>query len=190
MKDNKIVLLVSGKRKCGKDYICEKLKLLIGAEKSCVIRISGPLKALYAENHGLDLKELMSDGPYKEIYRQDMITWSDKIRSENPAYFCKAACDNGTAPKKLVWIVSDIRRKSDIKWFKETYGDLVKTVRILATDDVRMQRGWVFKQGIDDIESECGLDDYTEWDYQVSNNSEEDSKIAVDIIMSVIKELI
>lgn len=64
-------------------------------EKCTIIRISAPLKSSYAETHNLDIKELMSDGPYKEKYRLDMIKWSDKIREEDPGYFCKKACDHG-----------------------------------------------------------------------------------------------
>jgi len=51
------------------------------------------------------------------------------------------------AHKKPVWIVSDTRRQTDLKWFKENYGTAVKTVRVLADDDVRRQRGWVFTPG-------------------------------------------
>lgn len=43
--------------------------------------------------------------------------------------------------------MSDTRRRSDLKWFKENYGNAVKTVRVLADDDVRTQRGWVFTTG-------------------------------------------
>jgi hypothetical protein len=52
-----------------------------------------------------------------------------------------------TAHEKPIWIVSDTRRRSDMKWFKENYGTAVKTVRVLADDDVRRQRGWVFTAG-------------------------------------------
>jgi hypothetical protein len=52
-----------------------------------------------------------------------------------------------TAHEKPIWIVSDTRRRSDLKWFKENYGTAVKTVRVLADDDVRRQRGWVFTTG-------------------------------------------
>lgn len=51
------------------------------------------------------------------------------------------------ALQKQIWLVSDIRRKTDIKWFKDTYGDKVKTVRISANDNVRQQRGWMYTKG-------------------------------------------
>lgn len=45
-----------------------------------------------------------------------------------------------------MWIVSDIRRKTDIQWFKENYTNL-KNIRILADLEVRKKRGWVFTPG-------------------------------------------
>ncbi|KAJ4445559.1 hypothetical protein ANN_12239 [Periplaneta americana] len=77
------------------------------------------------------------------------------------------------AHEKPIWIVSDIRRKTDLKWFRENYGSAVKTVRVVADDDVRRQRGWVFTTGIDDAETECNLDDETEWDWKIVNNDNE-----------------
>jgi phosphomevalonate kinase len=161
MSDPRIILLFSGKRKSGKDHICDKIKALLGGERCTIVRISGPLKRLYAQNHKLDFQELLSDGPYKEIYRVDMINWSDKIREKDPGYFCKAASEMGrwvgdwryvllsavAAEKKSVWIVSDVRRKTDIQWFKETYQDKIKTVRIRADTNVRESRGFVFTKG-------------------------------------------
>lgn len=43
----------------------------------------------------LNLKELLSDGPYKEKYRKDMITWSDEVRKQDYGYFCKVAMEKG-----------------------------------------------------------------------------------------------
>lgn len=43
----------------------------------------------------LDLKELLSDGPYKEKYRKDMIVWSDEVRQKEYGYFCRVAMENG-----------------------------------------------------------------------------------------------
>lgn len=40
---------------------------------------------------GLDLNKLLSDGPYKEQYRKEMIEWSDSVRRDTPAFFCKEA---------------------------------------------------------------------------------------------------
>ncbi|XP_063930717.1 phosphomevalonate kinase-like isoform X2 [Zophobas morio] len=167
-----IILLFSGKRKSGKDYICEKIKSHFGVEKCTVVRISGPLKGLYAKNHNLDFQELLSDGPYKENYRADMIRWSDKIREKEPGYFCKAACDE--ADLAPVWIVSDIRRKTDVQWFKNT----------------RKNRGWIFTEGVDDVDSECNLDDFSDWDLQIKNSNETELQSGLHKITTLVNSVL
>lgn len=125
MSKPEIVLLISGKRKCGKDfmssqlisryvniccaYICYPYKnwpkhlseqkiqnsqiftSSIGNDRSEIIRISAPIKSHWAHKKGLNLEELLSDGPYKEQYRKEMIVWSDSVRAKEPGYFCAAS---------------------------------------------------------------------------------------------------
>lgn len=43
--------------------------------------------------------------------------------------------------------MSDTRRVSDIQWFQEAYGAVTQTVRVVATEESRQQRGWVFTPG-------------------------------------------
>ncbi|KAG7173852.1 phosphomevalonate kinase-like [Homarus americanus] len=65
-----------------------------------------------------------------------------------------------------------MRRQSDLSWFKQHYGECLYTVRITASEEVRKQRGWVFTPGIDDAESECDLDNMTDWDQEVDNSND------------------
>ena len=44
------------------------------------------------------------------------------------------------ADKFPVWIVSDCRRETDLRYFSEQFGDRVKRVRIVADDKVRAER--------------------------------------------------
>lgn len=74
-----------------------------------------------------------------------------------------------------MWIVSDIRRKTDVQWFKENYGSLVKTIRLVADEETRIERGFQFKNGVDDAISECGLDDFNEWDVIIDNGKDRKS---------------
>lgn len=93
-----------------------------------------------------------------------MIIWSDTVRKSEPGYFCQITCAKGNifctysskaikmvflliAIYKDVWIVSDIRRKTDIEWFWIKYGNKIKTVRIISNDDIRAERGWVYTNG-------------------------------------------
>lgn len=145
-----------------------------------IIRISEPIKSTWAKEKNLNLAELLSDGPYKEIYRKQMIVWSDEKRASDFGIFCREASQNISKPTV---IVSDIRRKTDIKWFREMFGDKIKLIRIECGDDVRMDRGWKFEAGVDDIQSECDLDDWMEWDLRIENDGRRESE---DILRQIV----
>ncbi|KAL7029388.1 hypothetical protein ACKWTF_006221 [Chironomus riparius] len=177
----KRILLFSGKRKSGKDYITDKLLIKLGIENAEIIRISEPIKSFWAKEKSLDLKQLLSDGAYKEKYRKEMIIWSDEMRAKDYGVFCREA--SKSVSKETV-IVSDIRRKTDIKWFCETFGTKVKLIRIKCQDCVRENRGWKFESGVDDIQSECDLDDWNEWDLLIENDGLRDIESILDEICS------
>ncbi|KAM3965608.1 LOW QUALITY PROTEIN: phosphomevalonate kinase [Aphomia sociella] len=161
----RIILLFSGKRKSGKDFLTDNLQNLL-KDRCEIIKISKPIKIHWAREK-MDLNELLSDNEYKEQHRLDMIKWSEQMRDKDYGCFCKQACSN--AQDRPVWIVSDIRRKTDIRWFKENYANLIKTIRIYADEETRKVRGFLFQSGVDDMASECDLDDYTKWDLEINN---------------------
>ena len=173
----KVVFILSGKRKSGKDFVANKLKAIFGHDCCEIIRLSGPLKHEYARQNGLDFDRLLDSTSYKEFYRQDMIRWGEEKRNADPSHFCRLAVKmmlSGISKEndlslKPVWIVSDARRKSDVRYFKENY-DKVVHVRINACEEIRKSRGWIFTPSVDDAESECGLDD-EEFDFVIQNDS-------------------
>lgn len=71
------------------DFFCRFL------DKCTLVRISEPIKKHYSEKCNIDLAELLGDGPLKEKFRKEMIVWSDEMRSSDPGYFCRSACENG-----------------------------------------------------------------------------------------------
>jgi phosphomevalonate kinase len=99
-----------------------------------------------------------------------MIFWSDEMRQKDGGIFCREAFARSSKP---IVIVSDVRRKTDIQWFRQTCGDKIRTIRISASDGVRMRRGWQFQVGVDDIQSECDLDDFVDWDFRITNEEED-----------------
>jgi len=179
----KTILLFSGKRKSGKDFITEKLLTKLGGDEAEIIRISEPIKSTWAKEKNLNLTELLSDGPYKEKYRKQMIEWSDEKRAEDYGIFCREASRNIS---KSTVIVSDIRRKTDVRWFRETFGDKIKLIRIKCDDKIRISRGWKFQEGVDDIQSECDLDDWTEWDLSVDNDGHKETEEILEEIMKLL----
>ncbi|XP_030320958.1 phosphomevalonate kinase [Calypte anna] len=166
----RVVLVLSGKRKCGKDFVAEELRGRLGPDVCTVLRLSGPLKEQYAKEHSLDFQRLLDASAYKEKFRQDMIRWGEEKRRADPGFFCRAAVEGATQP---VWVVSDARRLSDVEWFRDVYGDAVQTVRVVASEETRKRRDWVFVPGVDDAESECGLDQGVAFDWVITNDGDE-----------------
>ncbi|XP_003391475.1 PREDICTED: phosphomevalonate kinase-like [Amphimedon queenslandica] len=167
----KVVLLFTGKRKSGKDYVVSKLKEMLKPEDCSIIRLSAPLKKQYSIEHNLDYDRLLDSSPYKEAHRLQMIQWGERKRESDPGYFCRLATEEEDKP---VWLVSDCRRLSDVEYFKShcSTGPAHPScvlVRVSASDEVRRSRGWGWVGGVDDGPSECALDEVS-CDYHVINN--------------------
>ncbi|XP_067878756.1 phosphomevalonate kinase [Heterodontus francisci] len=161
-----LLLLFSGKRKSGKDFITDSIQSRLGVENCAILRLSAPIKEQYAKEHGLKLEQLMGASEYKEQYRGEMIRWGEEQRARDPGCFCRLIIKDVTQP---VWLVSDARRKSDVEWFRTHFGQAVQTVRVFASEESRRKRGWAFTPGVDDTESECGLDEGVCWDWTLAN---------------------
>jgi len=187
----RLVLLFCGKRKSGKDFLTDYLLSAVnsdGNNSAVILRLSGPLKQCYAENHQLDYSRLLDASDYKEKHRKDMITWSEKIRNDDPSYFCNKSIEMFEAEKFPVWIVSDCRRKSDFEFFDSNYAGRVKKIRVKASEETRHKRGFAFQAGVDDAESECGLDD-AEVEYDVENNGDCPPEQLLRALLQSINEL-
>ncbi|KAM7382791.1 hypothetical protein PAMP_002501 [Pampus punctatissimus] len=141
VSEPRLVLVFSGKRKSGKDYVTDLILNRLGADICCILRLSGPLKQQYAQEHGLDLDQLLGPGLYKEQYRADMIRWGEARRSQDPGFFCRLATRGAQQP---VWVVSDARRLSDLQWFWTEFPQQTRCVRVQSSENTRKQRGWSF----------------------------------------------
>mmetsp|Transcript_22832 Transcript_22832/g.90526 ORF Transcript_22832/g.90526 Transcript_22832/m.90526 type:complete len:229 (+) Transcript_22832:60-746(+) len=174
-----VVIVFSGKRKSGKDYCADALLAAFPPTTAEIGRLSGPLKRAYARERGLDYDALLGATAYKERYRADMIAWGEARRAADPGYFARLVLAEATAP---VLIVSDARRRTDLDYFFDVASATrVLTVRVEAADGTRAARGWVFAVGVDDAESECGLDDYAAWDVVIANEPERAADTAARI---------
>ncbi|XP_046677848.1 phosphomevalonate kinase [Homalodisca vitripennis] len=163
-----LILLFSGKRKSGKDTVTDLLFDSV-KEEAVLIKVSAPIKSYFSKVKGLDYDQLMGTSSYKEQYRLEMIKWSEQVRKSDYGYFCRAAIEMTCAEKKPVWIVSDMRRRTDLQWFRDNYKHII-TVRVCSSEGQRIKRGWVFTPGIDDQETECNLDSVQDWDIIIENN--------------------
>ncbi|KAK2909590.1 hypothetical protein Q8A73_007305 [Channa argus] len=191
VSEPELILVFSGKRKSGKDYVTNLIQERLGPDVCCILRLSGPLKQKYAQEHGLDLDQLLGPGPYKEQYRANMIYWGETKRCQDPGFFCHLATKGARQP---VWVVSDARRLSDLQWFWSKFPRQTRSVRIQSSEKTRQQRGWIFTSGkiypficyfnswcvftrfcppgVDDTESECGLDSGVDFDWIITNEAD------------------
>uniref|UniRef100_A0A915KB22 Phosphomevalonate kinase n=1 Tax=Romanomermis culicivorax TaxID=13658 RepID=A0A915KB22_ROMCU len=172
-----VIILMSGKRKSGKDFVAEKLcRELSGRNiKVSKIHLSEPLKRQYAALHNLDAENLLTSGEYKENYRREMVIWGENIRRRDPSYFCRAAVD-----QCCDWVISDVkivcdcRRPSDIAYFESNFSSKnhrVLKLRIESDKKTRTSRGWTFTPEIDDSATEISLDNGVSWDFILNNNN-------------------
>ena len=114
-----------------------------------------------------------------------MIRWGEDQRKENPGCFCESIVEIGMKSEKPLWLIPDARRLTDICFFQNTFP--VLAVRVIAKEETRKERGWKFVDGIDNAESECGLDSFDRWDYLLHNNGSITSlKTQLDDLCSLI----
>ena len=113
------------------------------------------------EPNGITYEEIEAN---KAEYRAGLIELGNWGRSQSPNYWLeKIISQEG----KL--IVTDVRVPHEYEVFKSA-GAI--SIRIESTREVRASRGTLV--GEDDI-TEVGLDNITDWDYVIENNSDYDS---------------
>lgn len=161
-----VIIILSGKRKSGKDHFAKILSGRLGCDICDFVRLSAPLKRKYAEIYELNFERLLDSTSYKEFYRDDMIRWGESQRQNNPYVFCCRASESCTRP---IWIVTDARRPTDIEYFQTHFPGKSILIRIYSSDKARHDRGWNFKEGVDDAPSECALDVGILWDFKIDN---------------------
>ena len=175
----KLIIGFSGKRKSGKDYITSKLVETLG-ERCTVITLSKPIKSHFAALYSMNLTEMMSSSAYKEQRRQEMVKWGEDQRAQNPFVFCESIAKEAEGSGKEIWIVSDLRRRTDVKYFEkycQDNGIQLKLIRVNCDEETRGERGWVFTEGIDDAETECDLDPFNSWDVVVDNSKNDNLEL-------------
>ncbi|XP_022664813.1 phosphomevalonate kinase-like [Varroa jacobsoni] len=170
LSNPKLVFVFSGKRKSGKDFLTNELIKMLPENSTVILRLSGPLKKEYADENKLDFSRLLDASEYKENFRAAMVRWGEQKRNEDPGFFCRLAINEYKGEKHPIWIVSDARRTTDLDFFQRAFPKATKLCRVTATDEVREKRGWKFVEGIDDEETECGLDHFKGWDFEMDNS--------------------
>ena len=155
---NKIIIF-SGKQYAGKDTAAKIMLEKLPSFKRCAM--GDIIKFTYGKEKNLTFEEIEKN---KSIYRADLIKLGNWGREQDPDYWLKKIIEqDGNI------IVTDVRVPHEYEVFKNA-GAI--TIRVEASRQTRMTRGNIV--GEDDI-TETGLDNITDWDYIIDNNSDYNS---------------
>lgn len=166
------IIIFSGKQYSGKDTAGKILLDTLPDYKRCAM--GDIIKYEYGRQHNLTYEEIEAN---KSKYRTGLIELGNWGRSQSPDYWLdKIINTDGNI------IVTDVRVPHEYEKFKSA-GAI--SIRIEATREVRAQRGELI--GENDI-TEVGLDNVTDWDYVITNNSDYNS--FKNSVLQVIKNLI
>ena len=149
------IIIFSGKQYAGKDTAAKILLDSMPEFRRCAM--GDIIKLTYGKEKGLSYDEIERN---KAKYRADLITLGNWGRSQSPDYWLQKIVEqDGNI------VVTDVRIPHEYDVFKKA--DAI-SIRIEATRDVRASRGQLI--GEDDI-TEVGLDNITDWDYVIENNT-------------------
>lgn len=156
------IIILSGKQFSGKDTVA---RILLGALPSFKrIGLADSIKLKYGNENGLTIEEIEKN---KHLYRSDLIALGDKGRAIDPDYWLKTVIS-----QEGDIIVPDVRVKRELELFKEHNAF---AVRVEASKDARAKRGHLVKEN--DM-TETALDDVTDWDYVIHNDSDYNTLLA------------
>lgn len=171
-------VLISGKRRCGKDTVGLLLKQRVRellAEKHAdmdvvTASLADHVKRQYAVEQAIDLQRLYSDNDFKELHRPGIIALAMRERERDPAVWCKALqqeCTGSSSTKDCIVLVCDHRFVAERTHFAK-----VLRIRVCATDVTRKTRGFVYAPDVDEHASEIELDSDTGWFARVQNDGD------------------
>ena len=153
------IIIFSGKQYSGKDTAGKIFLEELEGFKRCAM--GDIIKLEYGRLNGITYEEIEAN---KAEYRAGLIELGNWGRSQSPNYWLeKIISQEGKI------IVTDVRVPHEYEVFKSA-GAI--SIRIESTREVRASRGTLV--GEDDI-TEVGLDNITDWDYVIENNSDYDS---------------
>eukprot|EP01084_Bolivina_argentea_P109357 195473_1 len=197
---NEIVLLLSGKRYSGKDYICDRIQRKLNDYSISYKRFNhgDQMKRIYCESSGANLNLMLTNRIYKEKHRNAMTKLYQQISSNdnNKFIFCQSIYNqiiNKCHKKECqVIIIGDFRRIHEEQFYLKHFdSNKVLTIRINALDQTRMNRGWIFNEKKDLNITECELDNKSDWNFVFENDGNEMDVMQWidDLLMPVINNL-
>ena len=165
------IIIFSGKQYSGKDTVAKIMLAEMPDYHRCAM--GDIIKLTYGAQKGLSYDEIEKDKP---LYRQDLIDLGNWGRAQDADYWLKKIIEqNGNI------MVTDVRVPHEYEVFKSAGA---VSIRVEAKRDIRASRGQLI--GETDI-TETGLDNITDWDYVIENNSDYDTLKTK--VLAIVKEL-
>lgn len=153
------IIIFSGKQYSGKDTAAKIMLDKLPNYRRCAM--GDIIKLTYGKQKGLTYEEIEQN---KAQYRQDLINLGNWGRDQHPDYWL-----NKIIEQEGNIIVTDVRVPHEYEVFKKA-GAIA--IRIETSRETRQSRGTLI--GENDI-TEVGLDNISNWDYIVDNNSDYDN---------------
>lgn len=165
---NKIIV-ISGKQYSGKDTLAKILLEKMPQYKR--IGIGDSIKLRFGAQNNLTFEQIEKD---KHLYREKLIELGNWGRAQDKHYWLKALSDMDKI------IVPDVRMVDEINFFNNKNAFLV---RVNSSLENRSKRGTVIKA---DDDTETALDNYSDWNIVVDNNSTyKELKKQADIVIDL-----
>jgi phosphomevalonate kinase len=165
------IIIFSGKQYSGKDTAAKIMLEKLTDYRRCAM--GDIIKLTYGKERDLTYEEIETN---KAQYRADLIALGNWGRAQDPDYWLKKILEqDGNI------IVTDVRVPHEYKIFKDA-GAIA--IRVEASRETRLSRGELI--GEDDI-TEVGLDNITDWDYVIDNNSTYEN--LVEQTLEIIKKI-
>lgn len=166
------IIIFSGKQYAGKDTAAKIMLELMPEYHRCAM--GDIIKLTFGAQNGLTYEEIENN---KAKYRAGLIELGNWGRDQNPDYWLhKILEQEGNI------IVTDVRIPHEYEVFKSA---AAISIRIEADRELRQARGGKLV-GEDDI-TEVGLDNISDWDYIIDNNS--DYETLENNIANIVREI-
>ncbi len=162
------IIIFSGKQYSGKDTLAKILLEHMPEYRRCAM--GDIIKLEYGRMHNLSYDEIENN---KHLYRQGLINLGNWGRSKSDDFWIKKIIsEQGNI------MVTDVRVPFEYNTFKNA-GAIA--IRVECPREIRAQRGTLI--GEDDI-TETGLDNITDWNYIIHNDSDYDTlkQKALDLV--------
>jgi len=142
-----VLLLVSGKRCCGKDTFADFFQDYCKKKDITCMRfaLAEECKALYAKENNISFEKLVRDRGFKELHRTAMTQY---FWEKGVSFFEDKTLEKICNTVSQVFIITDFRLKSLYEKIPLDRFN-VKTVRVNCSIDQREKRGFKFDESKD-----------------------------------------